>query len=106
MPLTNWELRYATHRPIHAAELCRRLCGLSALQRGVVVSQAAVEALMARFKLELAQTVIERATVWLEANNADEAEKLALKESTIGLADWRFKDGIGDIEVIGVEELK
>jgi hypothetical protein len=59
-----------------AAELCRRLCGLSALQRGVVVTQTAVEALMARFKLELAQTVIERATVWLEANNPQEAEDL------------------------------
>jgi hypothetical protein len=104
MPLTNWELRYATHRPIHVAELYRRLCGLSDCQLVVVATQTAVEALMARFRVELAQTVIERATVWLEANNADEAEKLALKESYHG--DWRFKEAFGDIEVIGVEELK
>jgi hypothetical protein len=62
--------------------------------------------MMARFKIELAQMVIERATVWIEANSEDEAARLALTESTIGWAEFRFADSAGDIEVIGVEELK
>lgn len=57
---------------------------------------------MARFKVELAQTVIERATVWIEASTEDEAAKLALTED----AEWRFHEAYGDIEVMGVEELK
>jgi hypothetical protein len=50
------------------------------------------------------QTVIERATVWIEANSADEAEKLALMESSIGCAEFRFAESYGDIEAIGVEK--
>jgi hypothetical protein len=59
---------------------------------------------MARFRVELVQTVIERATVWIEANSEDEAERLALMESSIGLAEFRFAESCGDIEVIGVEK--
>jgi hypothetical protein len=61
---------------------------------------------MARFKIELAQTAIERATVWIEASNEDEAAKLALSESSIGLADWRFAESFGDIEVIDVHQVQ
>jgi hypothetical protein len=69
----------------------------------MVVAQTAVEgSVMARFKVELAQTVIERATVWIEANSENEAAKLALTED----AEWRFAEAYGDIEVMGVEELK
>lgn len=57
---------------------------------------------MARFKIELAQTVIERATVWIEANSEDEAAKLALTED----AEWRFAEAYGDIEVIDVQQLQ
>jgi hypothetical protein len=98
---------YRSNRSVHVAHLSCRLRDVSNLQRGVVATQTAVEgSLMVRFRVELAQTVIERAIVWLEANNADEAEKLALKESTIGLADWRFAESGGDIEVIGIAEEK
>jgi hypothetical protein len=60
---------------------------------------------MPRYKITLSQLVVERATVWIEANNSDEAEKLALAESAISLADWGFADSYDDIEVVGVEEI-
>ena len=60
---------------------------------------------MPRYKIRLAQTVIERATVWIEANNSEEAEKLALAESAINLADWHFAEAFGDIEVIDVQQI-
>jgi hypothetical protein len=61
---------------------------------------------MATYRIELAQTVIERATVWIEANSQDEAEALALTESSIGFANWRFAESFGDIEVIDVHQIK
>jgi hypothetical protein len=61
---------------------------------------------MARFKTELVQSVIERATVFVQADTADEAEKVALKESVIGFAEFRFRESGGDIEVIHITELK
>jgi hypothetical protein len=70
----------------------------------LVVSQTAAEVVMTTFKVELAQTTIERATVFIECGSADEAERLAVKESRH--ADWHFAEAYGDIEVIGVEELK
>ena len=59
---------------------------------------------MTRYRIELAQTVIEKAIVWLEASTAAEAERRALKESRF--ADWGFADAYGDIEIISVEEMK
>jgi hypothetical protein len=44
---------------------------------------------MARYRVRLAQTVIEEALVWIEADSADEATGLALSESRIGFAEWR-----------------
>jgi hypothetical protein len=60
---------------------------------------------MTRYRVELAQTVIERATVWIEANSQDEAEALALAESAINLADWRFAESFGDIEVLDIQKV-
>jgi hypothetical protein len=42
----------------------------------VVGNQTVVEGfdMTTRYRVELAQTVIERATVWMEANSQDEAE--------------------------------
>jgi hypothetical protein len=57
---------------------------------------------MSRFKVEMAQTVIERATVWIEASTEAEAAKLALTED----AEWRFAEAYGDIEVIDVREVQ
>jgi hypothetical protein len=57
--------------------LHRGIRRLSALQRGVAVTQTAAEVVvMRRFKVELAQTVIERATVWIEASTEAEAAEL------------------------------
>jgi hypothetical protein len=68
---------------------------------------------MARFRVELTQTVIENAIVFVEATDAQAAEDLALEIAGTGepveaepVTDWKFKDVIDGIEVIGVEELK
>jgi len=61
---------------------------------------------MARFRVLLAQTVIERVTVWVEATNKQEAEDLALAQVTTGPgADWRFKDALGDMEVLDIKQI-
>jgi hypothetical protein len=57
---------------------------------------------MARYRVELAQTVIERASVWIEATNKQEAEALALAQVTT--ADWRFHDSVGDVEILATTE--
>src|SRR5262245_27526035 len=120
MPLTNWELRYATHNPIRTALLYRGLRRVSALLRSVVVSSAALEAaLMAHFRVELVQSIIETAVMWLEANSEAEAEEMALELAKTGepgagigaspvkvIADWKFKDVIGDIEVLSVQQIR
>jgi hypothetical protein len=52
------------------------------------------------------QTVIETAVVFVETNNAQEAEGLASAQVTTGVAaDWRFKDTLGDIEVLSVQQI-
>jgi hypothetical protein len=68
---------------------------------------------MARYRVELVQSVVETAVVFVEANNQQEAEELALSgvmaaglSPTALIAEWKLKDIIGDIEVSGVEELK
>src|SRR5262249_19170563 len=61
---------------------------------------------MPRYRVELAQTVVERAVVWIEADSSEEAERLALAESAINLADWRFAESFGDIEVLETTEQK
>jgi hypothetical protein len=94
--------------------LHRGIRRLADCQRDVVVTQTAVEgSIMARYRVELSQTVIENAIVYIEANNQQEAEELALSgvmaaglSPTALIAEWKLKDIIGDIEVIGVEELK
>jgi hypothetical protein len=61
---------------------------------------------MARFRVELIQTVVETAVVWLEANNESEAEELALQQVTTGVgAEWKFKDTLDGIEVLSVQEI-
>jgi hypothetical protein len=61
---------------------------------------------MARFRVLLAQTVIERVTVWVEATNKQEAKDLALAQVTTGPgADWRFKDALDGVEVLSVQEI-
>jgi hypothetical protein len=60
---------------------------------------------MPRYKIRLAQTVIEEARIWIEANSEDEATKLALSESRIGFADWHFAEAYGDIEVMDIQQI-
>jgi len=71
---------------------------------------------MARFRVELVQSIIETAVIWIEANNEQEAADLALEAAGIGevevgvspvkvIADWKFKDVIGDIEVLSVQQI-
>ena len=61
---------------------------------------------MARFQVELVQTVVETAVVWIEANNEQQAEDLALAQVTTGSgAEWRFKDTLDGIEVLSVQQI-
>jgi hypothetical protein len=49
---------------------------------------------------------VETCVVWIEANTEAEAEDLALAQVTTGPgADWRFKDGLGDIEVLDIKQI-
>jgi hypothetical protein len=89
---------------LFVARIHRRKCTVAGLHGSALAGSTAVEVVMPTYRVELAQTVIERATVWIEANTADEAERLALAESAIGWAEFRFADSAGDIEVIGVEK--
>ena len=60
---------------------------------------------MARYRVELVQSVVETAVVWIEANNEQQAEHLALAQVTTGQGtDWRFHDSVGDIEVLATTE--
>ena len=61
---------------------------------------------MARFRVELIQTVVETAVVWIEANNEQQAEDLALQQVTTGAgAEWKFKDVIDGVEVLSVQQI-
>jgi hypothetical protein len=56
--------------------------------------------------VELVQTVVEAAVVWIEANNEAEAEDLALAQVMTGHgAQWRFADTLGDIEIRSVQQI-
>jgi hypothetical protein len=62
-----------------------------------------VEVVMATtYRVKLMQTVIEQATVGIEASTEAEAARLALTED----AEWRFAEAYGDIEVIDVREVQ
>jgi hypothetical protein len=101
---------------LFVARLHRNECGVAALHRSALVHSTAVEgSLMARFRVELVQSVVETCVVYVEATNAQQAEQLALEWAGTGepvaelanvIADWRFKDTLDDIEVLSVEELK
>ena len=61
---------------------------------------------MPRYRVELVESVVETCIVWIEANNPDEAERLALKQVTTGDdAEWKFKDVLDAVEVLSVQEL-
>jgi hypothetical protein len=59
---------------------------------------------MGTFRVELIQTVVETAVCWIEANNEQQAEELALAQVTTGAgAEWKFKDVIDGIEILSVQ---
>ena len=61
---------------VGTALLLVNLCGVPNFECGVVANPKALEvSMMARFKVELAQTVIERATVWIEASTEGRGAK-------------------------------
>lgn len=60
------------------------------------------------YRVELIQTVYEGASVYIEADNPERAEELALRKAN-GLSEegnvrWKFVDTHGDIEVTEVAE--
>ena len=61
---------------------------------------------MPRFRIELVQSVVETTVVWIEANNEQQAEDLALAQVTTGVgADWRFKDVLDGVKVLSVQQI-
>ena len=61
---------------------------------------------MARFRVELVQTIVEVAVCWIEANNEREAEDMALQQVTTGSGtEWKFKDTLDGIEVLSVQQI-
>jgi hypothetical protein len=85
---------------------------VAGFHHSALANSTAVEVVMARFRVELAQTVVETAIVFVEATDARAAEDLALEIAGAGeppaevITDWKFKDVIDGIEVLSVEELK
>ena len=61
---------------------------------------------MPSYRIELVQCVIETAVVWIEANNEQQAEELALAQAATGSgAEWKFKDTLDGIEVLSVQQI-
>jgi hypothetical protein len=61
---------------------------------------------MARFRVELIQSIVETAVVWLEATNEQQAEELALAQVTTGSgAEWKFKDALDGIEILSTQQI-
>ena len=63
---------------------------------------------MARYRVELVQSIVETAIVFVEATNEQQAEELALELAGTGEpvdAEWRFKDMLGDIEILSVQQI-
>jgi hypothetical protein len=62
---------------------------------------------MARFRVELVQSIVETAVVFVEATNEQQAEELVLELAVTGEpdAEWRFKDNLGDIEILSVQQI-
>ena len=63
---------------------------------------------MATYRVELVQTIIETAVVFVEANNEQQAEELALELAHTGEPDdarWRFKDILDGIEILSVQQI-
>lgn len=59
------------------------------------------------YRIELAQTITERATIYIEANNEAQAEFLALQQAVeSGKVEWRFLDVESDPEIIACNPLE
>jgi hypothetical protein len=57
-----------------------------------------------KYRIDITQTVIEGATVYVEANSQEEAENAALQLAKGNTVQFRFCDVVDDMEIINVEE--
>jgi hypothetical protein len=55
------------------------------------------------YRIGLTQTVVEEATVFIEAASLEEAEELALKRANDGVVEWRFLEAPEPIEIVTVD---
>jgi hypothetical protein len=88
---------------------------VAGLHRSALAGTTAVEVVMATYRIELVQSIVETCVVYVETTNAQQAEDLALEWAGTGepaeaepvkvIADWKFKDIIGDIEILSITEL-
>lgn len=57
-----------------------------------------------KFKIGLVQTVVEEATVTVEADDAEAAERIALSAANSGNVKWRFLEATDPVGVVSVSE--
>lgn len=60
---------------------------------------------MSRYKVELIQTVYETATIFVEADNEENAELAALQAVEKEEIEWIMADVVGDFEVTHCEPM-
>jgi hypothetical protein len=81
---------------------------VASLHRNPLANSTAAEVVMATYRVELVQSIVETAIVFVEATNEQQAEELALELAVTGEpvdAEWRFKDMLGDIEILSVQQI-
>jgi len=59
---------------------------------------------MPKFRFGLTQTVIEGATVYIDALTQEAAEELVLGKAMQGDVEWRFLEAQGDVEIVTVDK--
>lgn len=58
-----------------------------------------------KYRIDLSQTVIQGATVFVEADSREEAEDAVLTLAEDGAAvEWKFVDVVDDMEIVNIEE--
>jgi hypothetical protein len=57
-----------------------------------------------KYRIGLVQTVVEEATVSVEAATAEEAERVALAAANSGNVEWRFLSAEDPVEIVSVDK--
>lgn len=58
-----------------------------------------------KYRVGLVQTVTEGATLYIEADSFDEAERLAFEQANAGTVEWQFLDTFEPVEIVTLDEV-